>query len=80
MDKIKINSKENICSVCGKDFKHSYGYKTTDYKMMYEVRIITTCVKCDKLLKKKEKLESELLDIDFEIFSLTNSIVDSRKF
>lgn len=83
MDKIKIDSRSDICTLCCKNFKNRktlWGPYYEDGIKFCEVEVKTMCIKCRNLLNRKEKLESELLDIDFEIFCLSNPIVDSRNF
>jgi hypothetical protein len=72
MTKILIDDREDICTVCSKDFKHIVGYKLTDSYQVYEIGFFTTCGLCTKLLTKKRKLEAQLLDTEFEIYCLSN--------
>ena len=77
MDTIKIDNRENICTLCCKQFKNRrtlWGPYYSEGIKYCEVEIKTMCIRCRNLLNKKEKLEEELLSIDFEIFKLTNPL------
>ena len=61
-------NEENVdftkCSICNCFFKHIVLIDDT----LEIVKHITGCNRCIKLLEKKRKLESEILDIDYEFF------------
>jgi hypothetical protein len=65
-DSIKIG-KENECSVCGCYYKYDKGFKPLG-ENLYEMRILTEHPSCSRIVKKIEKLKSEILDCEFELF------------
>jgi hypothetical protein len=65
-DRIRIG-KENECSICGCYYKYDKGFKPLG-ENLYEMRILTEHPSCSRLIKKIEKLKSEILDCEFELF------------
>lgn len=65
----------NTCTVCGKPFKWSKRNWIREHELP-EVELITTHADCRykmrRLTERKEKLESELLNVEYEIFALFN--------
>jgi hypothetical protein len=65
-DSIKIG-KENECSICGGYYKYNKGFKHLE-ENLYEIRILTEHPSCIKIIKKLEKLKSEVIECEFELF------------
>jgi hypothetical protein len=56
------------CFVCDKHFKHYNWYTVSkDYNML-EVDIRTAHSSCNKLMKRRQLLLDELLEIDYDLF------------
>lgn len=71
-ESIHIDDNPNKCSICGKDFKPKTVRIVGDNELE-EVKIITTHKKCEKLKKKIEKLKTDLLNCEFELFCLKSN-------
>jgi hypothetical protein len=65
-ERIKIG-KENECSICGEYYKYNKGLRHLE-ENLYEIRILTEHPSCTRLVKKLEKLKSEVVDCEFELF------------
>lgn len=72
-DNIHIDDNPNKCSICGKEFKPKTIRKIVGDYELEEVEIITTHKKCEKLKKKIEKLKTDLLNCEFELFCLKSN-------
>lgn len=58
----------DTCFVCDKHFKHyNYCKINEDYGLM-EVDIRTAHSSCNKLMKRRQEILDELLEIDYDIF------------
>lgn len=67
---INIEPLDNTkCFHCNKIYPHKKGYKYNEYGLI-EVELIIMCCKCRSLFKKKERLNAEILDIDWKLFLL----------
>jgi hypothetical protein len=70
---MKIHSETDICSVCDKPFKWSKRYWIREHELP-ELELITAHAGCRhklrKLNERKEKLENELLNVEWELFNL----------
>lgn len=59
---------DDCCYICQKHFK-TYKRTTLDESVgMIELDIISTHTSCRKLMKKREKLINDLLEIEYDIF------------
>jgi hypothetical protein len=71
-EKIKIDPNDNVCSVCGKPFKHYKYYVCENGGMMKNelksVEFRTSHAGCNSLVEKIKKLKEELLDLEFKLF------------
>jgi hypothetical protein len=63
-----INLPAECCYVCDKHFKTYKRTKLDESVGMIELDIITTHTSCRKLMKKRDKLVNELLEIEYTIF------------
>lgn len=71
-ERIKIDPNDNVCSVCGKPFKH-YKYYVCENGAMIKnelksVEFRTAHAGCCSLMDKIKKLKDELLDLEFKLF------------
>jgi hypothetical protein len=57
------------CMHCNKDYQHRKAYRICKFTKLKEVEILTTCVICRSLYRKHKRLNSELLDTDWKLFS-----------
>jgi len=75
LNNIIIDNRDNICSVCGKDYPHCKrfvnGFKDGD-KTIKEVTLITAHAGCRSLIKKINKAKTAVLDLEYKIFELQN--------
>jgi hypothetical protein len=71
-EKIKIDPNDNVCSVCGKPFKHYKYYVCENGGMLKsEIKSVvfrTSHAGCNSLVEKIKKLKDELLDLEFKLF------------
>lgn len=71
-DTIKIDPTDNICSVCGKPYKHmKHFYLENGMTMKSRIKcvdFITAHAGCRDLVEKIKKLKEELLDLEFKLF------------
>ena len=69
-ERIEIDNRENICSVCGKDYKHSKRYNWGEDKSIKEVSLITAHPTCRHLTNCVKELRNKLTDAEFRLFLL----------
>ena len=69
---IKIDPNENICSVCGRQYKHMKHFYLENGMMMKGgikcVEFITAHAGCRSLVEKIKKLKEELLELEFKLY------------
>jgi hypothetical protein len=65
-DKITIYPDDDICTTCGKSYKHRKIYMMEDNMKM--VRFITSHPGCRVLIDKIQKLKEELTDLEYKLF------------
>jgi hypothetical protein len=68
--RIKIHG-ENECTICGGYYKYQkpkWHFTGTTPKGLWEVWIKTAHPKCQSLKNKLERLKTEVLDCEFELF------------
>ncbi len=63
-----LETPTDCCYVCYKHFKPYRLHKKNDDYGMIEVDIITAHTGCRKLIRKRNKLTNEILEIDYDIF------------
>ena len=63
-----IETPRDICYLCGNDFKHYKVIKTSKDYGMKEIEFVTEHKSCRKLIKKRNKLMADLLDVDYDIY------------
>jgi hypothetical protein len=73
MDKITIFPEENVCFICGKEWKQYKSYYTDSYlelnfPNMRGVNINTAHGSCRSLEGKICKLKKELCDLEYKMF------------
>ena len=60
----------NKCILCRKPFKHyNFITKSPLHKELKEVEIVLAHACCRNLLKKRDKLNQALLDVEYDIFN-----------
>jgi len=66
LERICIDPRDNICSVCCKPFKHSVRYwREEDTPAGVKIpEFITAHARCRSLIKKKEEHEQKLLELE----------------
>lgn len=60
---------ENKCILCGKHFKLYNFIKKSQTTEMKEVEIVLAHAGCRNLIKKREKLNQALLDVEYDIYN-----------
>ena len=90
MEKIYIDNRENICTLCCKEFKHRIRYwgqteancPTAERlpKGLKLVELITFCCNCRNLLNKKKDLEEQLDNLDFLMFCKQFQLKDNSEY
>jgi len=72
-EKICIDHRENICSLCAKPYlHHKRFYWKDDDKTIKEVQLVTAHAGCRSLLSKIEEQKQKLLDLEFKLYVLKN--------
>ena len=73
---IRIDRRDNICSVCGKPFIHSrrfiHGFKDGD-KTIKEMTLVSAHAGCRDLVNRLNAKKQEVLDLEYKIFSKQNT-------
>ena len=71
-ERICIDPRDNICSVCCKPFNHTIRYSkkedTPDGMKISE--FITAHAGCRSLIRKKQEHEKKILELEWQIFQL----------
>lgn len=62
----------NCCYVCNKDFINFRLLKMNNDIGLKEVEIITAHTSCRNLIKKRQKLLDNLLEVDYNLFAKRN--------
>jgi hypothetical protein len=65
-----IIGETNKCSICGKDFKYRFlrwRFLNTP-EGLYEIKMKTEHPECLSLVRKIEKLKSEVVELEYELF------------
>jgi len=69
---IKINPNDNLCTVCGKPYKHmKHFYLENGMTMKCGIKcvdFITSHGSCRSLVEKIKKLKDELLELEYKLF------------
>jgi hypothetical protein len=77
MDRITILDDENVCFICGKEFKTcrrvTHNWKTQKYMKeqypgMEEIHIVCMHQNCSNLVAKIEKAKDQLCNFEFQLF------------
>ena len=73
MDRITILDEENVCFICGKEYKHYTSYYTDRYLQlnfpnMRGVNFHNAHGSCRSLDEKICKLKKELCDLEYKMF------------
>jgi hypothetical protein len=60
----------NECVVCGAEYKYRrlYWRDADTPDGLYEVKLRNSHLKCSNILEKMQKLKTELVDLEFELF------------
>jgi len=72
-DKITIDMRDDICTVCCKHYKHRkrYGmWAKEDTARVKEVELITAHAGCRHLMEQKEQVKAKLLDIEWRLYAM----------
>jgi len=72
-EKICIDHRENICSVCAKPYTHRKRYLWGDDKTIKDVELVTAHPSCRSLLRQIEEQKQKILDLEFKLFILKTS-------
>ena len=60
---------QNKCILCSRPFKHYNFIKKTQISELKEVEIVLAHAGCRNLIKKKDKLNEALLNVEYEIYN-----------
>jgi hypothetical protein len=60
---------QNKCILCSKPFKHYNFIKQSQTTELKEVEIVLAHAACRNLMKKREKLNQALLDVEYDIYT-----------
>lgn len=71
-DRICIDHRENICSVCAKPYPHHKRYFWGDDKTIKDVELITAHAGCRSLLSKIEEQKTETFRFRIQIVYFKN--------
>lgn len=69
LERICIDPRDNICSVCCKSFNHSIRYSKKEAGMKIP-EFITAHAGCRSLIRKKQEHENKILELEWLIFQL----------
>ena len=69
---IQIISLENICTICNREFIHKKSLFRAYYSELSEVHLTTCHPKCKKASNKCHKLKQQLLQAEYELYTLGN--------
>lgn len=71
---IKIDLSDDVCSVCGGDFKHTQKYSMTQSTPtgLKEVVFKTAHNGCLKIIARIKQKRAEILDLEFQLFCKAN--------
>jgi len=64
-----IDRPPNTCFICEKDFKHYQVLKFNKNIGLKEVDLVTSHTRCRNLIKKRNKLLQDLVEVDYDIFA-----------
>jgi hypothetical protein len=64
-----IEGRPNTCFICQKDFKHYQILKFNKKIGLKEVDLVTSHTCCSNLIKKRNKLLQDLVEVDYDIFA-----------
>lgn len=68
-----------LCIICGKDFKHRKIYlKTLEHPDLYECKMTLSHKRCENLIKKREKLKEQMLNIEYELFCINEDLFNDN--
>lgn len=59
----------NNCYICNKHFKHYTRSRFNKEVGLREVDLITSHLRCSKLIKKRDKLLADLVEVEYDIFA-----------
>lgn len=76
-EKLKIGN-TNECSICGGHYRYDWGFKPLENNL-YEARVLTEHPKCIRIKKKIDKARTELLDAEFELFSIKMNVCKTKE-
>lgn len=71
--RIHISNHNDLCSLCGSRYKHRRVLHHTASRDITEVEFIHNCPRCRSLLRKFERLQNELLEIQWMLFGLAHT-------
>jgi hypothetical protein len=73
-DRICIDHRENICSICAKPYTHRkrYFWKEED-KTIKDVELITAHPSCRSITRQIEEHQQKILDLEFKLFVFKTS-------
>jgi hypothetical protein len=66
---MEIIDRPDCCFVCNKYFKHYKLTKLNKSVGLKEVDLITSHATCRNLIKKRDKLYQDLLEVEYDIFA-----------
>lgn len=60
---------QNKCILCSKPFKHYNFIKKSQEGGLKEIEIVLAHATCRNLIKKRDKLNQALLDVEYDIYT-----------
>lgn len=64
-----IESRPDCCFICNKHFKHYKLTKLNKSVGLKQVDLITSHATCRNLIRKRDKLLQELVEVEYDIFA-----------
>ena len=67
-----LATRPDTCYICNQHFKH-YRKSHFDKKiLLHEVELVTSHTACRNLIKKRDKLLQDLVEVEYDIFAKMN--------
>lgn len=71
--RIHIYDNHDVCNLCGCYYKHRRVLRHTAARDIKEVEFINHCARCRSVLRRYNKLNEELLELQWFMFGLGNT-------
>lgn len=69
-ERLCIDQRDNICSVCAKPYIHRKRYFWGEDKTIKDVELITAHPNCRSIQRQIEEHKQKILDLEFKLFNL----------